>query len=222
MLKFIIVIHKQSCFVWIPFVPPTHNDKNPEAVNLTCFVSYCGLVLWLMGCPVFQGRDELGNHTGGPSEKDHEQHTDYESPDAASPWHGCSSVTGCDGMPRAGARTITELIWNSAWDVTGIIVKVNGHLSCLTLPAVSGVKSFLCSLVKDCTPLLQRALENGKGQKKNSNNKRNYLDETTFFFFFRSAYEPNHISNGALEGVWRLHFFNLINDLSAHHGYRFP
>lgn len=47
-----------------------------------------------MRCPVFQGRDELGDHAGGPSEKDHEQHTDYESPDAASPRHGCPGVTG--------------------------------------------------------------------------------------------------------------------------------
>lgn len=41
---------------------------------------------------------------------------------------------------------------------------------------------------------------------KNNKKKRNYLDETTylfcfvfFFSFFRSAYELNHISNGALE-----------------------
>lgn len=34
---------------------------------------------------------------------------------------------------------------------------------------------------------------------KNSDKKRNYLDETTslLFCFFRSAYELNHISNGA-------------------------
>ncbi|KAF3702500.1 Ephrin type-A receptor 7 [Channa argus] len=56
-----------------------------------------------------EGRDELGNHTGGPSEKDHEQHTDYESPDAASPWHGCSSVTDCDGLPRARQKLKQDL-----------------------------------------------------------------------------------------------------------------
>lgn len=51
-----------------------------------------------MCCPVFQGRDELGDHAGGPSEKNHEQHTDYESPDVASPWHGCPGVM--DGLQR--------------------------------------------------------------------------------------------------------------------------
>lgn len=44
--------------------------------------------------PVFQGCDELGDHAGGPSEKDHEQHTDYESPDAPSPRHRRPGVTG--------------------------------------------------------------------------------------------------------------------------------
>lgn len=125
-----------------------------------------------MHCPFFQRCDELGNHTGGPSEKDHEQHTDYESPDAASPWHGCSSVTSCDRKPRAGIQTITKVMWNDAWDVTTKFVKVNGHPSCLTLLAVSGVKSFLGSLVKDCTLLPQRAQARGKGQQ----HKRNYLD----------------------------------------------
>lgn len=156
-----------------------------------------------MCCPVFQGRDELGDHAGRPSEKDHEQHTDNESPDAASSRHRCPGVTAdCDGPHRMGRKTETELIWSSAWDVTGIIVKVNGHLLCLTLPAVSGVKSFLCSSVKDCGLPLQRALK--RKRAKNSNKKRNYLDETTSFFFFivfdfifRSAYELNHISNGA-------------------------
>ena len=101
-----------------------------------------------MHCPVFQGRDELGDHAGGPSEKDHEQHTDYESPDAASPWHRCPGVM--DGPHR----TETELLWSSASDVAGIIVKVNGHLLCPTPLAVSRVKSFLCPSVKDCGPPL--------------------------------------------------------------------
>lgn len=55
-----------------------------------------------MCCPVFQGRDELGDHTGGPSEKDHEQHTDYESPDAASPRHRCPGVMDCNGLHHKG------------------------------------------------------------------------------------------------------------------------
>lgn len=41
----------------------------------------------MIGCLVLQGCDELGDQFSGPSEEDHEQHTDYESPDAASPWH---------------------------------------------------------------------------------------------------------------------------------------
>ena len=53
-----------------------------------------------MCCLVSQGRDEFGDHAGGPSEKDHEQHTDYESPDAASPRHGYPGVTDCDGPNR--------------------------------------------------------------------------------------------------------------------------
>ncbi|KAG7244198.1 hypothetical protein INR49_004271, partial [Caranx melampygus] len=65
--------------------------------------------------PVFQGRDELGDHTGGPSEKDHEQHTDYESPDAPSPRHGCPGVTGT-GHHRlsTGVKMKSELIWSRA------------------------------------------------------------------------------------------------------------
>ena len=159
-----------------------------------------------MCCPVFQGRDELGDHAGGPSEKDHEQHTDYESPDAAPPRHGRPGVTDRDGGAASDGATNKKkqnFIWSSAWDVTGIIVYVYGHLSCLTLPAVSGVKSFLCSSVKDCGPPLQRALKRGEGQKT-ATKKRNYLDETTSSFFvcfwvftFRGAYELNHISNGA-------------------------
>lgn len=129
-----------------------------------------------MCCPVSQGRDELGDLTGGPSEKDHEQHTDYESPDAPSPRHGCPGVTDCDGPPGR------ELFWSSACDVTEIIVKVNGHLLCLTLPAVSGVKSFLCSSVKDCGPSFQGALKRGKGQKKNSNKKETTWTRRLPFF----------------------------------------
>lgn len=67
--------------------------------------------------------------------------------------------------------------------MTGIIVKVKGRLLCLTLPAVSGVKSFLCSSVKDCGPPLQKGTKERK-RAKNSNKKRNYLDKTTFFFAF--------------------------------------
>lgn len=131
--------------------------------------------------------------------------------------HGTGVQVWQDAMGRLkwGQETKTELIWSSAWDVTRIIVKVNGHLSCLTLPAVSGVESFLCSSVKDCTALLQRALKRGKGQNKKQQQKRKYLDKTiSLSFFFRSAYEYNHISNGALERSW--------NDLSAHHSCGFP
>ncbi|KAG9347425.1 hypothetical protein JZ751_004992 [Albula glossodonta] len=39
------------------------------------------------------GCDELGNHFSRPSEKDHEQHTDYEGSDAAPSWHRCAGVT---------------------------------------------------------------------------------------------------------------------------------
>lgn len=165
MLKCIIEIHKQDCCV--AFCRPlTLNNEKAEAINLTCFVPYCGPVHWLMCCPVFQGRDELGDHAGGPSEKNHEQHTDYESPDVASPWHGCPGVM--DGLQR----TETELLWSSASDVAGIIVKVNGHLLCPTPLAVSRVKSFLCPSVKDCGPPLWRALKRGKGQKKQQQKKK--------------------------------------------------
>ena len=58
-----------------------------------------------MCCPVFQGRDELGDHAGGPSEKDHEQHTDYESPDAAPPRHGRPGVTDRDGGAASDGAT---------------------------------------------------------------------------------------------------------------------
>lgn len=125
-----------------------------------------------------------------------------------------AQVSRCDGLQRAASqrvKTKTELIRSSAWDVPGIIVKVNGHLLCLTLSAVSGVKAFLCSSLKDCGPTLLWPLKRGKGQKKQQQ-KRNYLDETTpffvtlFSFLFRSAYELNHISNGALERSLMLTF----------------
>lgn len=132
--------------------------------------------------PVFQGRDELGDHTGGPSEKDHEQHTDYESPDAPSSWHRCPGVTGT-GHHRLskGVKMKSELNWSSAWDVTGIMVKANRHLLCLTLPAASGVKSFLCSSVKDCG--LQRALKRGKGQKTATKKETTWTRLFLFLFF---------------------------------------
>ncbi|MEQ2285426.1 hypothetical protein AMECASPLE_031667 [Ameca splendens] len=61
---------------------------------------------------VLLGCDELGNHTSGPPEKDHEQHTDYESPDAASSRYRCPGVTSCDGTPGSGqehsSRTYLE------------------------------------------------------------------------------------------------------------------
>lgn len=72
-----------------------------------------------MCCLIFQGRNELGDHASGPSEKDHEQHTDNESPDAASSWHRCPGVTECDELPWDRMKSKTELIWSSAWDVTG-------------------------------------------------------------------------------------------------------
>lgn len=40
-----------------------------------------------------QGRDELGNLAGGPSEESHEQYTNYEGADAASARHGGPGVT---------------------------------------------------------------------------------------------------------------------------------
>lgn len=46
----------------------------------------------MIGCLVLQGCDELGDHFSGTSEEDHEQHTDYESPDAKSPRHGHPGV----------------------------------------------------------------------------------------------------------------------------------
>ena len=144
---------------------------------------------------MFQGCDEFGDHAGGPSEKDHEQHTDYESSDATSPRHRCPGVTGTGHLGQA-VKTKTELIWSSAWDVTGIIVKVNRHLLCLTLPAVSGVESFLCSSVKDCGPDLQRALKRGKGQKKQQQKKKLTGQDFLFFcfsFFKRRLQTRPHI-----------------------------
>lgn len=67
-----------------------------------------------MRCPVFQGRDELGDHSGGPSEKDHEQHTDHEGPDAAPPRHRRPGVTTCDTGGAASDRK-QKLMWSSAW-----------------------------------------------------------------------------------------------------------
>lgn len=231
MFKLIIEIHKQACCIQLPFLYPfTHNNEKAEAVNRTCLAPHCGPVHWLMCCPVFQGRDELGDHAGGASEKDHEQHTDYESPDAASPRHGCPGVTNCDDRPRqTGAQKTkkTELIWSSAWDVTGIIVKVNGHLLCLTLPAVSGVKSFLCSSVKDCGPPLQRALKGGKGQKTTTKKETTWTRWLSFYFlsflfFLEALMNSTTYQMAHWKGVFHFRFFNLMNDLSAHHGYGFP
>lgn len=56
-----------------------------------------------MCCCVSQGRDELGDHAGGPSEEDHEQHTDYEGPDAAPARQGRPGVTERAGPPGRAA-----------------------------------------------------------------------------------------------------------------------
>ncbi|TRZ01075.1 hypothetical protein DNTS_017739 [Danionella cerebrum] len=40
------------------------------------------------------GCNEFGNLLGGPSEEDHGQYTDYESPNATSSWDWCSSLMG--------------------------------------------------------------------------------------------------------------------------------
>lgn len=166
----------------------------------------------------FQGCDEFGNHAGGPSEEDHEQHTDYESPDAASPWDGRAGVTKRDGLPPSGRETKTELLWSSAGEETGRTVKVNGRLSCLT-PAASGGKSLLCSSARDGGPSLQRALKREKGQEAAT--KTSWMRFFFFFFLCRSAYELDYISVDALRRVGRLRFFNLTNYFSAHHSYGF-
>lgn len=55
-------------------------------------------------CAGFQGCNEFGDHACGPSEEDHEQHTDYESPDAASPRNGRAGVMIRDGPPPSGRK----------------------------------------------------------------------------------------------------------------------
>lgn len=79
-------------------MPFTHNHA--KAVTGTC-LAVITMVHCIERCLILspQGRDELGDHAGGPSEKDHEQHTDNESPDAAPPRHGDPGVT--DGIGRA-------------------------------------------------------------------------------------------------------------------------
>lgn len=75
---------------------------------------------------------------------------------------------------------------------------------------------------------LQSASSKGTWERKRAK-KRNYLDETTPFFclffilfFLEALMNSTTYQMAHWTGVWLLRFFNLMNDLSAHHDYGFP
>lgn len=188
-------INKTAVFFGCLFRLLTHNNEKPVVVNLTCFVPPPHTV-WrcIDGCVVLSRRDvmSLGITLVGHQKKIMSSIQTMRAQmlhlhgTGVQVWCTATGRLGHGGKKTNGEKKKQDLSGEQHLGrKPGIIVKVNGHLLCLTLPAVSGVKSFLCSSVKDCgPPLLKRALKRGKGQKTTTKKKRNYLDEMTYFSFF--------------------------------------
>lgn len=83
-------------------------------------------VLVILDFVCLQGRNELRDHAGGPSEEDHEQHTDNESTDAAPPRYRRPGVMDCN-QPSG-----PEWIRSVARAEPGRTLDVNTCLLCLT------------------------------------------------------------------------------------------
>ena len=183
-------------------VPLTPYNENLEAVNLTCVVPCCGPVRWLMCCPLFQGRDELGDHAGGPSEKDHEQHTDYEGPDAPSPRHRCPGVTGTghlgqgrspkQSLPGAAPGTFYRDLQSKQ---TSVMSDSSGCVRSEIIPLF--LSEGLWSASSEGTQERKRATQNKTVTKKETTWTRLFF--VLFFVCLWGAYRLNHISNGTLE-----------------------
>lgn len=73
-----------------------------------------------------QGRNELRDHAGGPSEEDHEQHTDNESTDAAPSRYRRPGVMDCN--QPSGPEWIGSVVRAEP----GRTLDVNTCLLCLT------------------------------------------------------------------------------------------
>ncbi|CAK6968207.1 Ephrin type-A receptor 7, partial [Scomber scombrus] len=156
------------------------------------------------------GRDELGDHAGGTSEKDHEQHTDYESPDAASSRHRCSGVMDCDGPPRTGRKKNNgekkqDLSGSSAWDGTrdnrqskrtSVMSDSSGCVWSEIIPLFLSEGLWSASF--------EKGAKERKRAKNNNNKKKEKLpgrDDLLFFFFSSPFLEA--LTNSTTYQKWR-------------------